>query len=213
MEPPRSAGDRWSSEGSRPSGASLPEPARPPAIALPVARRIERLARRAHAFHRFAHHPLCADYAGELIALGHRRRVCRGCAFALLGAGSGVLMGLLFPLALGQATLIAALALATTVTRQRRSKLWTRAWPAAGAAYALACCALWHDLAALGCALAVIVACAALSIAYRVRGPDRSPCLRCPERTQRVPCSGFRDIVRAERAFVRRSQRLLDSQP
>lgn len=189
------------------------EPPRPPAIPRPVAKHIERLARRAHAFHRFAHHPLCSDYAGELIALGGRRRVCRGCSFALLGLVLGALTGLALPVALGQATSIAALALATTVTRQRRSKLWTRAWPAAGTGYALACCALRHDLAALACALAVIAACAALWGAYRARGPDRSPCLRCPERTQHVPCSGFRDIVRAERAFVRRSQRLLDSQP
>jgi hypothetical protein len=187
------------------------EPARPPAIARHVAKRIERLARRAHAFHRFAHHPLCSDYAGELIALGRRQRVCRGCACALLGGLSGVLLGLMFPLALWQAALLAASSLAATVTRQRRGKFWTRAFPAAGACWALASCVVHHDLAALGCALAIVAAGSALLGAYRLRGPDRSPCLRCPERTLHVPCSGFRDIVRAERAFVRRSQRLLDS--
>jgi hypothetical protein len=187
------------------------EPARPPGIARPVAKRIERLARRAHAFHRFAHHPLCSDYAGELIALGRRRRVCRGCAFALLGGLSGAVLGLMFPLELWQAALLGGLSLAAPLTKQRRIKLWTRALPAAGACWALACCVVRHDLAALGCALAIVAAGSALLGAYRLRGPDRSPCQRCPERTLHVPCSGFRDIVRAERAFVRRSQRLLDS--
>jgi hypothetical protein len=46
---------------------------------------------------------------------------------------------------------------------------------------------------------------------YRRRGPDRSPCQVCPERNLTVPCTGFRTIVRAERAFVRRSERLLDA--
>jgi hypothetical protein len=184
---------------------------RPPAIARPVAKRIERLARRAHAFHRFAHHPLCSDYADELIALGRRRRVCRGCAFALLGAVTGALLGFVFPLALWQAAPLATLSLTASVTTRRLGKLWKRALPGAGASYALACCVMQHDLWALGCALAIVAAGSTLLAAYRLRGPDRSPCLRCPERTLQVPCSGFRDIVRAERAFVRRSQRLLDS--
>jgi len=187
------------------------EPARPPGVARPLAKRIDRLARRAHAFHRFAHHPLCAGYAGELIALGRRRRVCRGCAFALLGVLTGALSGLVFPLVVWQAAVLAAVSLAQAVTRQRRSKLWTRALPAAGASYALASCMVRHDIAALGCALAIVAAASALLAAYRLRGPDRSPCRRCPERTLHVPCSGFRDIVHAERAFVRRSQQLLDS--
>jgi hypothetical protein len=38
--------------------------------------------------------------------------------------------------------------------------------------------------------------------AYRVRGPDRTPCERCPERTRAV-CSGFAPIVRRERAVQR----------
>ncbi len=36
-----------------------------------VARRVDRLALRAHAFHRWAHHPLCAWYAAEVIRQMH----------------------------------------------------------------------------------------------------------------------------------------------
>ncbi|HET8714991.1 MAG TPA: hypothetical protein VFM16_04150, partial [Holophagaceae bacterium] len=55
-------------------------PRTPPALR----RRLDRLARRAHAFHRFAHHPLCAEYAGERLRVG-KVHLCRGCT--LLGAG------------------------------------------------------------------------------------------------------------------------------
>src|SRR4051794_30590046 len=54
-----------------------------------TARGIDRLARRAHAFPRFAPHPLCARYAPELVPLGGRRRVCRGCLAVALGAPCG----------------------------------------------------------------------------------------------------------------------------
>jgi len=54
-------------------------------------RAIDRLARRAHAFHRFAHHPLCERYAGELVPLGKRTRICRGCAASALGSLAGSL--------------------------------------------------------------------------------------------------------------------------
>src|SRR5579859_1379561 len=66
---------------------------KPPPIPVSLARRIDRLAWFAHAFHRFAHHPLCDRYQEELIPLGRRTRVCRGCSLALLGvlvgAGAG----------------------------------------------------------------------------------------------------------------------------
>ncbi len=57
-------------------------------------RAIDRLARSAHAFHRFAHHPLCERYAGELIPLGRRARLCRGCAASALGSVMGLLAAL-----------------------------------------------------------------------------------------------------------------------
>jgi hypothetical protein len=43
---------------------------------------------------------------------------------------------------------------------------------------------------------------------YRRRGPNRTPCVECPERTAAV-CSGLRPIVRRERAFRRVASRLL----
>ncbi|HSB19854.1 MAG TPA: hypothetical protein VLD85_07605, partial [Anaeromyxobacteraceae bacterium] len=94
-----------------PSPAPLPAP--PARIPAALARRIDRLARRAHAFHRLAHHPLCRRYAAEVIRIGRRGRVCRGCAFTGAGAIAGGLAGWLLPapgpLALGAlAALLAA---------------------------------------------------------------------------------------------------------
>src|SRR3954452_7135005 len=59
-------------------------------VPRPLARKLDRLARRAHRFHRFAHHPLCVEYAPEVIRLGRRMRVCRGCALSLGGGALGV---------------------------------------------------------------------------------------------------------------------------
>ncbi len=183
-----------------------------------VARHIDRLARRAHAFHRFAHHPLCEQYSGELIAFGSRARVCRGCTSAIAGTLCGAVLGSCvdFP-AMGA---LAFDVLATSVPllavcfereriRPRLGKLWTRAIPLA--ALALAFTAGVRERSALGAAIAVSIAVSLLALlrGYRRIGPDRSPCTQCAERTSAVPCSGFRDIVRAERAFVRRSRRLI----
>jgi hypothetical protein len=169
-----------------------------------LARRIDRLALRAHAFHRHAHHPLCERYRGELIALRGRTRVCRGCTYALLGACGGAAAGL----ALGAhwwLPLMAAGVCVPHVTPMRPSKLLTRALPA----FALMCAAVAFARAASWLALLPIAAAVSGWQYYRWRGPDRSPCRTCPEQT-RQPCSGFLPIVRAERAFVRRSQRLID---
>src|SRR3990172_5780311 len=65
----------------------------PPALA----RRLDRLARRAHAFHRFAHHPLCPAYASEVILLGRRTRLSRGCALAAAGTAAGALAAFAAP--------------------------------------------------------------------------------------------------------------------
>jgi hypothetical protein len=46
---------------------------------------------------------------------------------------------------------------------------------------------------------------------YRRRGPNRSPCQTCPERTLPRVCSGLRPIVQRERAFRRLAQRYIDS--
>jgi hypothetical protein len=183
-----------------------------------VARHIDRLARRAHAFHRFAHHPLCEEYAGELIAVGSRTRVCRGCTSAIGGTLGGVVLGTCvdFPSMAALAFAVFATSvpvLAACFERDRvgprLGKLWTRGVPLA--ALALAFTAGVRERSETGAAIAVSITLALFILVrvYRRIGPDRSPCARCPERTSSVPCSGFRDIVRAERAFVRRSRRLI----
>jgi hypothetical protein len=61
--------------------------------------------------------------------------------------------------------------------------------------------------------LALLPIAAAIScwLLYRRRGPDRRPCAACPEQT-RQPCSGLLPILRAERAFIRRAQHLIDAE-
>jgi hypothetical protein len=79
----------------------------PPALAL----RVDRLARRAHAFHRWAHHPLCSRYAAEVVRLGRRTRVCLGCSLTAAGALAGGALGLLLPAAPGAGLLGASVVL------------------------------------------------------------------------------------------------------
>ncbi len=180
--------------------------------ALPpgLARRIDRLARRAHAFHRFAHHPLCGAYSGEVIQIGRRMRLCLGCSLATAGALLGAAAGLVSPASLelaglSLATLIASGALA--LSRRRLPKILTRALPMAGASACLVLGTRERSLAALALST-VAVAVVSLAIAlYRRRGPDRAPCSSCPERTLPKACSGLRPIARRERAFQRLSAR------
>ena len=85
-----------------------------------LARRVDRLARRAHAFHRWAHHPLCSWYAGDVIRLGRRVRVCLGCTLTGAGAITGIALGLAVPALPGPALLLAGgilLAAVPTVVR------------------------------------------------------------------------------------------------
>ena len=198
-----------------------------------LAGRIDRLARRAHAFHRYAHHPLCNQYAAELISLRGRARVCRGCSYALTGAIAGSMVGLIDSLpsagsAVGAAGWIVAVELTRRASAQpsrdvrlglhhvklrraRASKFWTRGAPAFACSAALCACIRVHDVVSLA-ALALLVATLAWALRrYRVRGPNRQACVACPEARASVPCSGYREIVRAERAFRRRAQRLIDS--
>jgi hypothetical protein len=169
-----------------------------------VARRIDRLARRAHGFHRFAHHPLCGEYKDELIRLGRRTRICRGCALTAAGGVTGLAVGgWVSPsslLALG-AMLVGALFFAASL-RRRAPKSVTRLVPALAFGFALAGGAVTAGLVAVTGAL--------LAGAYRRRGPDRTPCATCPERLGEVPCRGWKEIVTAERAFRRLSGRWLD---
>ena len=165
-----------------------------------LARRIDRLAVRAHRFHRHAHHPLCGRYVGEVIRVG-KLRLCRGCSYALAGGVVGGALGLAIS-AFGVIALAVATTLIAVSLRFRPPKLVTRFVPAAAAAFAFAAGA-WPVRVA---ALAIVLGLHAL---YRRRGPDRRPCTTCPERAYQ-PCSGLHPIVMRERAFQRVSARWLD---
>ena len=180
---------------------------RPSRVPRPLARRLDRLARRAHLHHRYAHHPLCPAYAGELVRLGRRTRLCRGCLFVFSGLAAGALSGLLSaPWPLLAAAL--PLALAAGLLR-RRSKLATRLLPSALAAALFVAGLRAFTLSGAALASGVLLAAAAAVLLYRRRGPDRSPCQGCPERTLPRTCTGLRPLVRREAAFARASGRLL----
>ncbi len=188
----------------------------PPALA----RRLDRLARHAHRFHRFAHHPLCQAYAPELVRLGHRTRVCRGCTLAAVGALAGAALGWVAPslppepLLLGPALLTgwAALALAPRGGRAA-SKLLTRAGPLALAAF-LVVAGLgaaagaepgdWSGAATATVTMALVVLGA---WGWRRRGPDRTACRSCPQAPAGPGCDGLRPVALRERAFSRLASR------
>jgi hypothetical protein len=181
-----------------------------------LARRIDRLAVRAHRFHRWAHHPLCGAYAGEVIAVG-RARVCRGCAYAITGGLAGGALGLVVPASGLAAAITAAAALgvlgASIAWRRwlgaarRPPKLVTRLAPAVALAFAITR-GLLVGGAWLAASAGVAAATVLLFAAYKRRGNDRAPCATCPERAL-SPCSGYAPIVRRERAFQRLSGRWL----
>jgi hypothetical protein len=202
-------------------------------IPRPLARRIDRLARRAHRFHRYAHHPLCAQYQGELVSIGRRGRVCRGCAFGLLGATIGVVLGGSIPpsfllaarpqLSVGVCgvALLSGCALLGSLRMPaspapvgpRMSKLITRFGPASALAGVFVLGVRIGGLAGFGGAAACLTAVVSAWLLYRHRGPDRSACPRCPERSAVIVCSGFAPIVRRERAFARVARRMLAAAP
>ena len=176
-----------------------------------LARRIDRAARAAHAFHRWAHHPLCAEYAGEVLRLGRRTRVCRGCASTAAGALAGAAVALAVAPHAGWALVAAGLfALAIPAAlragasgRSRRTKLATRALPTFAGAFAVAAGFRTGGAAGLAAALAAAAAFAAGVRAYRRRGPARAASEACPEHGGAGPCAGFREIARREAAFRR----------
>lgn len=189
----------------------LAPPPRQPALPRPLARRVDRLARHAHAFHRWAHHPLCQEYAGEVFRFGHRFRLCRGCTLAALGALSGAALGLAGPAS--RPGILAALTGLETMTallglsHLRLPKLLTRYLPAALPPFLLI--QAWRYPGAWGWLLAVLTWAVAgvWILLYRRRGPDRGPCAACPEQTAQGICRGFRAIQTRERAFSRLSSR------
>jgi hypothetical protein len=180
------------------------------AYLTPATRRtIDRLALRAHAFHRYAHHPLCGRYSGELVTLGRRTRLCRGCLAVALGAVSGLLVGAVLPS--HPATPVVLLSLGALCgaasLRLRLPKVVGRFAPALAGAASLSAALAQRSTAV---AVAVLAVLGVLSVLYRRRRPDRSPCTTCPELGRPGPCSGFAPIVRRERAFQRVAERLID---
>lgn len=199
-------------------------------IPPPLARRLDRLAARAHRFHRHAHHPLCEAYAGEVVRLGRRARVCRGCALAALGGAAGLALGAAVPGVPGPAVLAGAVAAApfiASVARLRdggrapalpsvgraHPKLLTRLAPALAAAAGAALGLRARSLPGLVAAALLAGAVGWTVRAYRRRGPDRRACAGCEERSRPVACSGFAPIARREAAFARLAGRLLREAP
>jgi len=183
-----------------------------------LARRVDRLARRAHAFHRWAHHPLCAAYAPELLRVGRRGRLCRGCAATAAGAIAGLLLGAAAPVASGGAALALAglyaaaapLAILFPAATRPLPKALTRALPMAACGGAVATGLRAGGVGGLFAAAVAAALFAAAVALYRRRGPDREPCRLCPEAASPQPCSGARPIVRRERAFRRLAHRWID---
>jgi hypothetical protein len=168
-----------------------------PLARKPLARKIDHLSRGAHAFHRFAHHPLCGEYASEVFRIGRRVRVCRGCTLAAIGALAGTLAGIGVALATDASWIVSAAAvcvalLLASAPLRPAGKIATRLLPAGLLAFTIAS-GTW--LALLG--IPALIFCV---VAYRRRGPERA---LCPERSRPVPCRGFAAIVRRERAFER----------
>jgi hypothetical protein len=170
-------------------------------IPRPLARRLDRLAWRAHLFHRYAHHPLCREYASELIPLGRRTRLCRGCTYVALGLSVGTLLGSFVALPPLAALMIAVGGSAGSLIRG--DKLRKRLLPAFALGLAFTGGVWWTSLVAVGLFTASW-------LLYRRRKPDRTPCLTCPERTRPEPCRGVRPIVRRERAYRRMITKMLD---
>ncbi len=188
----------------------LPAPRRP-ALPRALARRVDRLARHAHAFHRWAHHPLCQEYSGEVFRFGRRFRLCRGCTLAALGALSGAALGLTVPAV--RPGILAVLAALETIpillglSNLRLPKPLTRYLPAALPPFLLIQALRHPGLQAWLLAALVWTAAGLWVRRYRRRGPDRSPCAACPERFNEGTCRGFREIRTRERAFARLASR------
>src|SRR5215470_5820549 len=164
MEPP---------SASVPPLASAP---RRPRIPASVARRIDRLAWRAHLFHRFAHHPLCERYRSEVVRLGKRTRLCRGCAMSALGVLLGGVLGVALrpPPLVALAIAAAATAILLPSLRQRREprgsrlpKLVTRFAPTFLWLFSLGASVRELSWAAIAGSLALVAGAALL---YRRRG-------------------------------------------
>ncbi len=187
----------------------------------PLARRIDRLARRAHAFHRFAHHPLCAAYGGETLRMGRRTRLCLGCTLSWTGAAAGTAAGAVFPqpsaralaAAFGVWSLLSLGWMAARVRgRGRQASKWQSRFLPLAAAGALLALGVRRGSASGAAAALGVAGLVALALwVYRQSGPDRSACAACPEHGRAHACSGLRPIVQRERAFQRLAGRWIQA--
>jgi len=193
-------------------------PSEVPSTRPELARRIDRLARKAHLFHRYAHHPLCDRYAAEVVRLGGLT-ICRGCLLAAIGVGVGLVVGCAAATSRGALPvmaigLVAVAATAGLTVRRWRgtstAKVCTRLLPAFAASTTVAGSLLaavratgFDRVGWLVPALMVSAACFTWLRAYRRNGPNRTPCTRCPEYGTPEVCRGFRRIVSRERALRR----------
>ena len=178
------------------------------------ARRLDRLALRAHCFHRYAHHPLCQAYRGEVLRFG-RVRLCKGCTLVATGVVAGLGLGLSIPVLSLECLMVLALAGMAWVAAvfaapwgRRLGKVGTRLLPSLAAAFLGIQGLRFRDAWGWGLAAAVCLGAGLAGRIYRRRGPWRTPCEACPEKACR-PCSGFRLQLRRERAFARLAGRLL----
>ncbi|HJU82595.1 MAG TPA: hypothetical protein VJ600_00150 [Holophagaceae bacterium] len=192
----------------------------------------------AHRFHRFAHHPLCREYEGEVLRFG-RTRLCRGCVLAGLGAALGLGMGSALPVwplpwlgSLGIAGALLVIGLiaglggpadagpaegspeADDLTARHRlppprSKLATRLLPCVAGAFGGIQALRMGGPWGWALVAGTLALLGLLVLLYRRRGPQRGPCATCPERFARHRCRGVREILRRERAFQRLAGRLL----
>ncbi|HEX9011805.1 MAG TPA: hypothetical protein VF804_15670 [Holophagaceae bacterium] len=190
----------------------VPAPVRP-RIDRGLARRLDRLAFRAHAFHRWAHHPLCREYEGEVFRLGRRFRLCRGCTLAAVGGLAGLAGGMGSPVlpdpVIGALAVLGLLAGLLALGHRRRPKGLTRGLPTALLAFLLVQALRGGGTVRWGAAVLAVAAGTAVTLAYRRRGPDRTPCTACPEAPPSGACRGFREIRTRERAFGRLASRWL----
>lgn len=214
-----------------------------PGIPRQLALRLDRLSVAAHRFHRLAHHPLCAEYEHEVIRVGKKTRICKGCFLAALGTTLGVALGASIPrlpfaalaaLALGCGGLL-AVAFPFPLARQSgpaptegsqeaadlsqnhqiprpRNKFATRLLPFFFLAFTMAQCLRFGGARGWTCAMACAVEFALMLWAYRRRGPNRGPCLTCPERFQMHRCRGVKPILARERAFQRLAGRMIQKE-
>jgi hypothetical protein len=182
-------------------------------LAPELARRIDRLSWRAHLFHRFAHHPLCREYAPEVVRIGRRCRVCKGCTLVGLGLTAGAIVGLIVQVPAGGAGLLAGAAalVAAASLRVAIGKVASRLLPASIGGFLTSGAISAPSPAALGIAGGVWAAAVLLFLGYRRRGPDRRACLACQEGDAAGSCRGVAPIVRRERAFRRVSGRWIDA--